>query len=74
MVRTADGYWHTQLELPTGEFKFRYLADGQWYVDYAGFGLEYGTYGPDSIVRIPSQDRQSRNKGEKLPNSGNMVA
>ena len=53
MVRDADGYWRTQLRLPGGDFKFRYFADGRWYTDYAAFGVEYGPFGLDSVLRIP---------------------
>ncbi len=70
MIRTTDGYWHAQVELPEGEFKFRYLADGEWFLDYAGFGLEYGLHGPDSIVRIAP----SRIETRKIKNAGSLVA
>jgi 1,4-alpha-glucan branching enzyme len=52
MKRGLDGYWSALLSLPAGEFKFRYLADGEWFVDYAAFGLEPGPHGLDSLVRI----------------------
>lgn len=47
-----NGYWTARLRLPAGEFKFRYCADGQWFTDYAAFGVEPGRFGMDSIVRI----------------------
>lgn len=53
MVRNGDGYWSLKLRLPPGEFKFRYYADGQWFTDYAAFGVEPGPFGLDSLVRIP---------------------
>ncbi len=53
MVRAANGYWTAKMRLPAGEFKFRYCADGQWFTDYAAFGVEPGRYGMDSIVRVP---------------------
>jgi hypothetical protein len=37
-----------------GEFRFRYCADGEWYADYAAFGVEPGRFGMDSIVRVPT--------------------
>lgn len=52
MVRTSDGYWQTCIKLPPGDFKFRYCADGDWFTDYAAFGLEYGRFGPDSIIHV----------------------
>ena len=54
MKRLGDGYWGACLKLPAGEFKFRYYVAGEWFVDYAAFGLEYGSFGPDSVVRMPA--------------------
>ena len=53
MVSLGDGYWIAKMKLPPGEFRFRYCADGEWYADYAAFGVEPGRFGLDSIVRIP---------------------
>jgi 1,4-alpha-glucan branching enzyme len=53
MARDGEGYWQVHLALPPGEFKFRYYADGQWFTDFAAFGVEPGPYGPDSVVRVP---------------------
>lgn len=55
MMRTAEGYWSAELRLPAGEFKFRYCADGEWFTDYAAFGVEPGRFGLDSVVRVESQ-------------------
>jgi 1,4-alpha-glucan branching enzyme len=52
MVRQDDGYWLARMALPCGAYKFRYNADGQWFADYAAFGIEYGPFGIDSIVRV----------------------
>jgi 1,4-alpha-glucan branching enzyme len=52
MVRSADGYWVAKMKLPAGEFRFRYCADGEWFADYAAFGVEPGRFGLDSIVRV----------------------
>ncbi len=55
MVRSGEGYWIARMRLPAGEFKFRYCADGEWFTDFAAFGVEPGRFGLDSIVRVPSQ-------------------
>jgi 1,4-alpha-glucan branching enzyme len=55
MVRSTEGYWVARMRLPAGEFKFRYCADGEWFTDFAAFGVEPGRFGLDSIVRVPSQ-------------------
>jgi 1,4-alpha-glucan branching enzyme len=53
MTRTPDGYWTARMRLPAGEFRFRYCADGEWFTDFAAFGVEPGRFGLDSILRIP---------------------
>jgi len=53
MEPAGDGYWVAQIRLPAGEFRFRYCADGEWFTDYAAFGLEPGQFGLDSVVRVP---------------------
>jgi len=53
MAPTAEGYWLARMRLPAGEFKFRYLADGEWFTDFAAFGVEPGRFGLDSVVRVP---------------------
>ncbi|MFB3891583.1 MAG: hypothetical protein ACE15C_06120 [Phycisphaerae bacterium] len=63
MVRTPEGNWVARIFLPAGDFKFRYRADGQWFIDYAAFGIECGEFGLDSVVRIgagPAQQSSSR--------------
>ncbi|MGA2265852.1 MAG: hypothetical protein ABSH10_05415 [Phycisphaerae bacterium] len=55
MVRAEEGYWSARLRLPAGEFRFRYCADGEWFTDFAAFGVEPGRFGLDSIVRVPTQ-------------------
>ncbi len=54
MKSDPDGYWKASLRLPEGSYRFRYFADGRWYVDYAAFGLACGPFGPDGVVRIPA--------------------
>ena len=52
MSRRADGCWFARLQLREGDFRFRYLADGQWFTDYAAFGVEEGPMGTNSVVRV----------------------
>jgi len=57
MQPTGDGHWRAVLALPAGVFRFRYLADGEPFTDYAAFGLEpseQGDTGMDSVVRVPA--------------------
>ena len=63
MVRTPEGYWVAALRLPPGNHRFRYRADNQWYADYAAFGIEYGPFGPDSVVHVePSSDEPAKER------------
>lgn len=48
------GYWRAGIRLSSGVYRFRYVADGQRFTDYAAFGIERGMDGFDSVVRIPS--------------------
>jgi len=58
MVRRPDGHWQARLSLPPGTFKFRYCADGEWFTDYAAFGIEFGPFGPDSLLRVTDQNNR----------------
>ena len=60
MERLADGHWRVRLSLPGGVFRFRYHADGEWFTDYAAFGIEPGPAGIDSVVLVPEQQRALR--------------
>ena len=55
MVRHEDGYWVLRLPLPAGDYKFRYVADGAWYTDFAAFGIEPARFGLNSVVLVPPQ-------------------
>ncbi len=53
MSPDKHGYWKATLHLPPGEYKFRYLADGHWFTDYAAFGVKEGAFGMDSVLWVP---------------------
>ncbi len=69
MTRRSDGTWVASVHLPPGDFKFRYRADGQWYIDYAAFGVECGDFGLDSVVHISSKAVHRKPKPVKPPSS-----
>jgi 1,4-alpha-glucan branching enzyme len=52
MTRAEDGYWTALLSLDSGTYRFRYRADGEWFTDYAAFGVEYGPLGVNSVIRV----------------------
>ena len=60
MSSHRDGYWYARMKLPVGEFRFRYCADGEWFADYAAFGVEPGPFGMDSILRVPTVTLQAK--------------
>lgn len=71
MIRMDDGHWVARLSLPEGTYKFRYCADGEWFTDYAAFGVEFGPFGPDSLLRVeaaPAVREQRSVESELLVN------
>lgn len=64
MRRSHDGCWEVALELPAGEYEFRYFADGQWFTDYAADGVVPNGLGEfNSLLRVP--DRRGATKSGK---------
>jgi len=49
----SDGWWRATLALAAGEYRFRYVADGVWYADYASNGIETSKLGLNSILVVP---------------------
>jgi 1,4-alpha-glucan branching enzyme len=55
MVRQQNGYWLAKIPLEAGDYKFRYIADGLWYTDFAASGVEPSDFGLDSLLRVPGR-------------------
>jgi 1,4-alpha-glucan branching enzyme len=36
----GNGWWVAKVRLDAGEYRFRYVADGHWYTDFASHGVE----------------------------------
>lgn len=51
----GHGYWLVDLVMPPGCYQFRYRADGQWFTDYAAYGIVQGPLGVNSVVRIAAR-------------------
>jgi 1,4-alpha-glucan branching enzyme len=51
----GDGWWQAEAPLPPGEYRFRYLADGRWYTDYASHGVELGPGGWNAVLVVPGK-------------------
>ncbi len=52
LAKGEDGWWSYRIGLAPGIYQFRYIADGQWYTDYAAFGLEHGPFGWNSVLKV----------------------
>jgi len=40
MRHEGNGWWSARARLQPGEYRFRYVADGQWFTDFASHGVE----------------------------------
>jgi hypothetical protein len=59
MTTLDGGWWKCRLCLAPGSYRFKYLADSEWYPDYAAFGLEMGPLGTwNSVVLVRGQPDQ----------------
>ncbi len=55
MRRDANGWWTLRLTLRGGEYRFRYVADGEWYTDFASNGVEVNKLGWNSVLVVPAR-------------------
>jgi len=53
MQPDGEGWWRAETQLHGGDYRFRYLADGTWFADYASNGIETGKFGFDSLLVVP---------------------
>jgi hypothetical protein len=58
MESHGDGWWRAEMQLQGGDYRFRYLADGTWFTDYASHGIVAGKLGCDSLLVVPKQARR----------------
>ena len=54
MRRDDDGWWVIELKLAPGDYRFRYVADGTWYTDFASNGVEATKTGWNSMLVVPA--------------------
>ncbi len=59
LLPDASGWWVCRLRLTPGTHRFRYYGDGQWFTDYAAFGLEPGPFGWNSVIEIRGDSSRS---------------
>lgn len=60
MQRTPEGEWIHVTDLRHGIHQFKYFADGEWFPDYAAFGLEPGPFGWNSVVVVEPAPHSSQ--------------
>ena len=60
MVTRGDGWWRAEMKLSGGDYRFRYLADQEWFADYASHGIEYRQAGGcDSLLVVPKSAKKA---------------
>ncbi len=62
----GDGWWVAQAPLPPGEYRFRYVADGTWYTDFASNGVERGPGGWNGVLVVPKVPPRRTRQPQKL--------
>jgi 1,4-alpha-glucan branching enzyme len=50
MQQLGGGWWRAELDLADGLHQFRYLADGDWFTDFAAHGVEHSKWGINSLL------------------------
>ena len=53
MRQTGKGWWIALADLEPGEYRFKYLSDGESFTDFAAFGIEHGPRGLNSVLIVP---------------------
>ena len=54
MHSVGSGWWRAEAQLQGGDYRFRYLADDAWYLDYASYGVEILETGDNSVLHVPA--------------------
>jgi 1,4-alpha-glucan branching enzyme len=52
MRHEGNGWWSAKVTLKPGEYRFRYVADGQWFTDFASHGVELKKNTWNSVLLI----------------------
>jgi 1,4-alpha-glucan branching enzyme len=57
MRNAGRGWWLHDAQIPAGEYRFRYRADGHWFTDFAAFGVEQNKDGGwNSVLIVPEME------------------
>jgi 1,4-alpha-glucan branching enzyme len=52
MRHEGNGWWSARVSLKPGEYRFRYVADGQWVTDFASHGVELKKQTWNSVLLV----------------------
>ncbi|HSI36544.1 MAG: glycogen-binding domain-containing protein [Phycisphaerae bacterium] len=52
MQPEGNGWWVARVQLDAGEYRFRYVADGEWFTDYASHGVEFKKKQWNSVLLV----------------------
>jgi 1,4-alpha-glucan branching enzyme len=52
MRHEGNGWWSARVSLEPGEYRFRYVADGQWFTDFASHGVELKKQTWNSVLLV----------------------
>lgn len=75
MHHEGSGWWTVVATIDSGDHRFRYYVDGQWFTDYAANGVEQSKLGWNSILTVPSEAKEQRKeKTDKTQNKVKLVA
>ncbi|MDP9172321.1 MAG: glycogen-binding domain-containing protein [Planctomycetota bacterium] len=66
MQSQGDGWWIARMKLVSGEYRFRYIADGMWFTDFASHGIEVTKVAWNSVLLVPSAVQEYLEPGEKF--------
>jgi hypothetical protein len=66
MTTDGDGWWSASTKLSPGDYRFRYVADGVWYTDYASHGIEAGPTGWNAVLVVPQPVKVASEEEEEL--------
>ena len=72
MTADGDGWWTATTQLAPGDYRFRYVADGVWYTDYASHGIEAGPTGWNAVLVVaPPRSKVASADEEELELAAN---
>lgn len=53
MQHEGNGWWTARVSFDPGEYRFRYVADGAWFTDFASHGVELKKQTWNSVLLVP---------------------